>query len=305
MGKFTAMLLGVGVVSIKKKFICSALVLTVLTSEIASAGVVTTTPGDNEPLPPGTDLALLYFQHAERDRMNVNGRSVVPDFRLTSDIALARFVHWTTLGGFVVTPQVILPFGRLDMRGTGSQTVSGMGDPIFGSNIWLYSNKESERYFSLGGYFAIPAGSYDAAKASMNLGENRWKGVFEVNWVQAIISRVLYGEVTLEVDKFGDNNNYAGARLRQNNVYELQTHLRYIVNDKNQLGVSYFHTIGGETYLNGMAQNDRQTSDRALLTWTHFLEPRLQLQFQGGTDLYVKNGPQENWRFNFRIARAF
>lgn len=305
MGSFNAMLPRVTVASIKKNFIRSAAALILLASGIASAGVVTTTPGDSEPLPPGTDLALLYYQHAERDRVNVNGRSAVPDFRLTSDIALARFVHWTTLGGFVVTPQVILPFGRLDMRGAGNQTVSGMGDPMFGSNIWLYNNKESERYFSLGGYFAIPAGSYDASKASMNLGENRWKGVLEVNWVQAIISKVLYAEATLEFDKFGDNNNYAGARLRQDNVYELQTHLRYILNDKNQLGVSYFHTIGGKTYLNGVAQNDRQTSDHALLTWTHFLEPRLQLQFQGGTDLYVKNGPQENWRFNLRIARAF
>jgi hypothetical protein len=96
MGSFNAMLPRVTVASIKKNFIRSAAALILLASGIASAGVVTTTPGDNEPLP-GTDLALLYYQHAERDRVNVNGRSAVPDFRLTSDIALlvsSTGPHW-------------------------------------------------------------------------------------------------------------------------------------------------------------------------------------------------------------------
>lgn len=271
----------------------------------ASAGVVTTEPGDSVPLPEGTNLGLLYYQHAERNTLKKDGHAAPGDFRLTSDIALARWVKWTSLGGFLVTPQVILPYGHLKMSGDTHAAQSSFGDPIIGSNIWLLNDAVNERYFSLGGYIGLPLGSYDSEKGSMNIGENRWKGVLEVNYVQALIPGTLYGEMTLEHDEFGNNDDFAGRTLRQDSVFEVQTHLRYVFSPTNQFGLSFFHTTGGENHLGGVGLDDSQNTQRYLLTWAHFLTPKTQLQTQTGRDLDVRNGPQEDLRVNVRLAHIF
>lgn len=271
----------------------------------ASAGMITTDPGDSAPLPEGTDLGVLYYQHAERNTLKVNHHDVPGDFRLNSDIALARYVKWTSLGGFLVTPQVILPYGHLKMSGDSQASESNFGDPIIGSNIWLLNDAVNERYFSLGGYISLPLGSYDDEKGSMNIGENRWKGAFEVNYVQAIIPHTLYGEITLEHDEFGKNEDFFGRTLRQDSVFEVQTHLRYVFGPTDQFGVSFFHTTGGENHLDGVGLDDSLNTKRYLLTWAHFLTPKTQLQAQTGRDLDVRNGPQENLRVNLRLAHIF
>jgi hypothetical protein len=271
----------------------------------ASAGMITTDPGDSAPLPEGTDLGVLYYQHAERNTLKVNHHDVPGDFRLNSDIALARYVKWTSLGGFLVTPQVILPYGHLKMSGDSQASESNFGDPIIGSNIWLLNDAVNERYFSLGGYISLPLGSYDDEKGSMNIGENRWKGAFEVNYVQAIIPHTLYGEITLEHDEFGKNDDFFGRTLRQDSVFEVQTHLRYVFGPTDQFGVSFFHTTGGENHLDGVGLDDSLNTKRYLLTWAHFLIPKTQLQAQTGRDLDVRNGPQENLRVNLRLAHIF
>jgi hypothetical protein len=128
----------------------------------AEAAELSTDPGDYVALPPGTDLGLLYYQHAERDRVKVDGNTVTKNFELDSDIGIARFIHWTQLGNFTVTPQIILPFGNLDLSGGQSRTAAGVGDPVVGSAIWLINDPVNERYLAVAGFVGIPVGTYDA-----------------------------------------------------------------------------------------------------------------------------------------------
>ncbi len=278
--------------------------LALANSNAVEAAVLSTDPGDYVALPPGTELGLLYYQHAERNRIKVDGHTVTRDFGLDSDIGIARFVHWTTLGGFTVTPQVILPFGHLDLGGGRDYSVGGAADPMVGSALWLVNDPKQERYLAIAGYVGMPLGSYDH-DAPVNLGENRWKGMVHLAYVQALLPGTLYAELTLEHDTFGNNDDFFGQTLRQDDVFEVQTHLRYVFNQQNQFGVSWFHTTGGETHVGGVAQNDTTRTQRYLLTWQHFLQPTLQIQTQFGQDLDVVNGAQEKYRVNLRIAHAF
>lgn len=271
----------------------------------ANAYLVTTEPGDSATLPTGTNLGVLYYQHAERDRVMVDGHKAEGDFRLDSDIVLARYVKWTTLAGFLVTPQVIVPWGHLKMGGDSHSSESDFGDPFVGGNIWFLNDTVNERYFSLGTYIGVPIGSYDADKGAMNIGENRWKGAFEINYVQALIPHRLYGEMTLERDWFGKNDDYLGATLKQDPIFEVQAHLRYVLNPTNQVGLTYIHTTGGENRLDGQALDDDLNTDRYLVTWAHSFTPRIHLQTQAGQDLNVNNGPKENLRVNLRLACLF
>ena len=68
--------------------------------------------GDYQAAPPGTDLLVLYYQHHNADRLNARGRKAADNLNLNLDVGLLRYVHFTKLGGYIIDPQIILPFGR-------------------------------------------------------------------------------------------------------------------------------------------------------------------------------------------------
>lgn len=284
------------------KFLVAA---TVITSINCQAAMIPTEPGDNVPLPAGTELGVIYLQHAERNRVKHDDHTVTKNFGLDSNLLLTRYVHWTEIAGFIVTPQIILPFADLKMSGQNNDRATGMGDPIVGSALWLLNDPVNERYFSIAGFLSVPVGEYHARDGSMNTGENRWKAAFHINYVQAIIPHKLYGEVTFEHDKQWDNTDFQGVRREQDDVFELHTHLRYVYSSVDQFGLSYHHTVGGNNKVAGVSQDDSLNTKRALATWSHFFTPRTQFQTQVGQEYEVRNGPQEKLRLNFRLAYAF
>lgn len=269
------------------------------------AAMIPTEPGDNVPLPAGTELGVVYFQHAERNRVKHDGHTATKDFGLDSNVLLMRYVHWTEVGGFIVTPQVIVPFADLKMSGQNKDRATGLGDPIVGSALWLLNDPVNERYFSVAGFLNVPVGEYHERDGSMNTGENRWKAALHVNYVQAIIPHTLYGEITFEHDKIWNNDDFQGVTLEQDDVFELHAHLRFVYSPVNQFGLSYHHTVGGNNRVAGVSQSDSLNTKKALVTWSHFFTPRTQFQTQVGQEYEVRNGPQEKLRLNFRLAHAF
>lgn len=271
----------------------------------ASAAELSTDPGDMVALPAGTGLGVFYYQHAERDKVNVDGHSVPTKFGLNSDIMVARYVEWMDVGGYTITPQIIVPFGRLKQSAPQNEEASGLGDPLVGSMIWLINDPVNERWLNVGGFVGVPVGKYDADQGGINIGSNRWKGVLQTGYVQAIIPHKLYGEVTFEYDMYDKNDDFLGKTLRQDNIFETTLHLRYAVNDRNQVGLTYYHTVGGENHLDGLAQDDGLNTKRYMVTWQNFITPKTQAQFQFGRDLGVTNGPKEKLRLQFRLTHVF
>lgn len=67
-------------------------------------------------MPPGTNLAVLYYRHAFRDSTYHGGEQVGMPFRLETDIAIARYVRYVrylSVAGFTVDVQAIVPFGSV------------------------------------------------------------------------------------------------------------------------------------------------------------------------------------------------
>ena len=58
--------------------------------------------GDYTALPAGTKLGLLYYQHAQRNRLYAGGDRVPIDARLDSDVGILRGVYFMEIGGFIV-----------------------------------------------------------------------------------------------------------------------------------------------------------------------------------------------------------
>jgi hypothetical protein len=121
------------------QFVCAFLAL-----GATAAHAVDVDAGDYTAFPDGTNLGMLYAQHADRNRLYANGQRVPGDNGLNSDIGVLRMIHFMKIGGFTVDPQFLLPFGRLEGRGQlgpvlGSR--SGLSDLTLAATVWLIENQ--------------------------------------------------------------------------------------------------------------------------------------------------------------------
>jgi len=261
--------------------------------------------GDDTALPEGTNLAVLYYQHVERDRLYVDGDKAPGRNKLDSDIGIARFVHYTKFAGMTINPQFLLPFGRMHLGGDLSGSASGVGDLILASVFWLVEKPESNTYFAVTPYVYLPTGNYDKNDA-LNLGENRWKGTLQLGYITGLTDKLLldlYADVTV----FGNNNEYGpnSATLKQDPLYQVQGWLRYKLSDAWDVRAGYFHTWGGETKVDGVSSDDRVRTSKYQVGTAWFYEPKGQLIFTYGQDVAVENGFRERSRLNFRWLKLF
>lgn len=266
------------------------------------------TAGDYEIYPAGINIGLLYYQHAERSDLYSNGTKVSTNFNLKSDIGLLRYIGPVKLSDTATLDlNAILPFGEL--KGSGDARVlgkaSGVADLIVGAPVKFLLDPATKDAFSVGTFVYLPTGNYDNTKP-LNLGDNRWKGLLQLayvghfgsTWALDAVGDVL---VHGKSDKFGPTN----ATLKQDPRFEVQGHLRYILSPATALSAGVGYYWGGETKVNGVAQNDKLKTTYARLTATHFIDQTTQLQVQLGQDVSVENGLKEKARINLRFAKIF
>jgi hypothetical protein len=266
----------------------------------AMAAEIATDPGDYVALPAGTDLGIVYYQHAEFKSAYADSTRFALPSRLVTDIGLARWVHYTKLGDYLVTPQVIIPFGKVDLSPVSA---SGVGDPIVGSALWLVNQPEQQRWVTVSAFASLPVGKYNGEKGPINLGENRWKGVFQSAYITSLTKNVML-DLVGEVAIYGENDDFAGARRKQEASYGGQAHLRYMLAPTTSVSLSYYHDFGGENKLDGVAGHDRMNNSRFLVGVAGFVSPTMQLQLQAGKALKMTNGVKEDSRINLRLVKV-
>ncbi|WP_290701004.1 transporter [Amphritea sp.] len=279
-----------------------------LVPSIAPAAQVATDPGDYSPLPAGFDLGILYIQHTTHQDFYSSGKEI-SDLagikELKTDIGLLRWVHYIEAGGYVLDPQIIIPFGKVSLETTGGTTSSsGVGDPIVGGTIWVYNNAETKRAFGLTALASLPLGDYDGAKGPVNLGENRWKMITQAGYVTPL-SETISLDLIAEYTFFGENDDFGGARKEQQDQYGIQAHLSRGFGPATKATLSYYHDFGGETNLNGVDQDDELNNSSWNATVSHFVEPDLQVMVEYGRSLEVENGFFEEDRLNLRFVKVF
>ncbi|WP_291809475.1 transporter [Limnobacter sp.] len=273
-----------------------------------NAAEIATDPGDYVPLPAGINLGILYVQHATRDAFFANDAQVPGNNRLDTTIGLARFVHYMDIGGYIVDPQIIIPFGKVDLKTPfgplPATSESGIGDPLVGATAWFVNNPANKEYLGLSAFASVPVGDYDAQKGPVNLGQDRWKGIYQVGYVKGLGDKFIV-DLIGEYATYGKQDNFLGFEREQDDSQSAQAHLRYLLSESSHLALSFYQDFGGETSLGGTAQNDELDTNRWLATYSTFIEPTIQLQFQYGQDIDVKNGFKEDQRLNFRVVKVF
>lgn len=240
--------------------------------------------GDYQAAPPGTDLLVLYYQHHNADRLNARGKKAADNLNLNLDVGLLRYVHFTKLGGYIIDPQIILPFGRQKV-GLADKETSGIGDVIFGGTLWTIADMEQGEHLGWSVFFTAPTGS--DKNQGFALSNNRWATDFQVGYVKRFApkwSMDAIGEV-----EFYQHDRDSGAK--RDPLYQAHTHLRYHISDATHLGVSYRHSWGAKDTLNGVAQTDGRNNGNVTLTAATFIAPTWQAMLQYSHDTQVQDGP--------------
>ncbi|HQT19175.1 MAG TPA: transporter [Thiobacillus sp.] len=286
-----------------------AVVLVAIAAAATGAQAVDVDAGDYTALPAGTNLGLVYYQHAERNKLYSGGNQVPINAGLDSDVGILRGVHFMKIGDYIVDPQFLLPFGKLKGKdglsalGSGS----GTGDLILAATAWLVNDPKAKTYFGITPFLFLPTGTYDRSKA-LNLGENRWKFALQGGYITPLSESVtldMIGDVTV----FGKNDDFgAGATsqtLKQKAQFQVQSYLRYHVSPAFDLRAGLSHTWGGETTVNGVNQNDRGATSKFSLGGAYFIGPKTQLLATYGRDMDVRQGLKESGRINLRVLQIF
>ena len=273
----------------------------------APAQAVDVDAGDYVPLPDGANLALLYYQYATRDSLYVDGDKQPLEAGLDSNVGILRGVHYVDVGGFIVDPQFLLPFGELkakdDLAALGSD--SGLGDLILAATVWVINDPEHRRYLGLTPFLFLPTGSYDKDQG-VNLGENRWKLALQAGYVAGLGERFtldLIGDVTF----YGKNDELGPSEqtLKQDASFQLQGFLRYALKPTVDLRGGLSYSFGGETEVDDVKQDNELGTLKAQFGTAWFPTPTVQLMALYGRDLDVENGFREDHRINLRVLKVF
>ncbi|MCV9878538.1 transporter [Brenneria izbisi] len=275
---------------------------------IPNASALEITPGDYEPLPAQTTMLLLYYQHAERTDFYLSGKKLSDNYRLNSDIGMLRVIHAIGLNDNIsISPQVILPFGRMAASGEAQALgkTSGIGDLVLGAPVKIRLNTASNDILAFGPYLYLPTGSHDRNDA-LNMGENRWRFLLQGAWIHRVSDKWAL-DTAADVSWVTDNNEYGpnAQTQKQKPRYEYQAYMRYQLTPQLALGFGGGYIDGARSSIDGADQNDALRTTYARLTATYFITPTLQVQAQVGRDLHVSQGFEEDRRFNLRLATLF
>lgn len=269
---------------------------------------ITVDAGDYTRLPAGTNLALIYLQHTSGSEMYGGGDEILSNADLDASVGILRGARFMEVGNLTIAPQFLLPFGKLDTGGdiAALESTNGVGDLLIGPTIHLMQDPERKKAFAFTPWLYLPTGSYDADNAINALGENRFKFALQFGYITPLSEKWIL-DVVGDVTFFGENDEFSPARLNleQDPLFELQSHIRYSLSAKTTLSAMISHAWGGETEIEGVAQENEQSRTKALFTLGHFIEPTIQLLGSIGRDLSVDEGVAEDYRFNFRLLKLF
>ncbi|MDC4987877.1 transporter [Acinetobacter baumannii] len=261
--------------------------------------------GDYDYAPSGTNLAMLYYQHASRDSL-YNGRDKISsNIDLISNIGIARYVHYIDVAGIHIAPQILVPFGSLDARKDISSLgkTTGLGDIILANTFFIYHQKDTKSTVGITPFLYLPTGKYSKNDA-LNIGENRIKLTVQGAYSTQLADRLnwdMAGDFTI----YGKNSDIAGGGdLKQDIGFQLQTNARYHLTDITDLraGLSYSDT--GDIKRNDVTTNSTKQSKFWIGTGIS-PTPTTQVILNYGRDLKVENGFKEDNRINIRIMKVF
>lgn len=273
---------------------------------------------DYIPLQQNTFLFCTYFKHITANTLFQNGNKASEDFNLNENLGIFRPVYYVSIGkslygdgDFIVDPQALIPFGEAHLDGAasgGSQiSSSGIADPTILATFWFINSPKDKFWVGFSPYITLPLGEYSKSRG-FNLGNNRWAIKPELGIVKGFGERFV-ADFIINGEFYTDNKDYyignGLAKLEQDPVLGVETHLSYNITKQWYVSLDYFYSHGGEQKIDGATVANSKMDNHGLgvsLFWMVGSNNQLMIEYRD--DFAVKNGPGTN-TFGARWAYFF
>lgn len=189
-----------------------------------------------------------------------------------ANVYILRLARSFDLGGRNAAFQLLIPYADVDVKLdntvllNGKKQDNGMGDitAVFASNIVGgpavtqadFATWQPETFLSYALYVTAPTGDYDKDQI-INIGANRWVVKPEIAFGTPFGPTWL--EVNVYASFYGDNDDYiVNNKLEQRPLGTIETHYSYTINRALWVSLDATYAKGGETKINGTAQDNEQ-----------------------------------------------
>ena len=265
-------------------------------------------PYDFTPLPAGTNLALGYYVYGHQTDFNVAGGSTIKGSGLEVNVGVARYVHFVDVGGHPAGFQITQSFGSLSAAHIDGQRLgSAFGAQTTGLSafIWPYVNTASKTNVNTTFWIYPPTSTYDS-RSPINLGDNRWKGDFQLGLGQGIGDHFSF-DLGYDVTIYGDNGSYVPGfrRLSEDPTHRLQSWANWRWSPAFTTSIGYTAIFGGDQKVNGFFDGSKTEVQRIRANAALFLTPRLQTMLEVNHDVKVTGGFKQEIGATLRVLFVF
>lgn len=255
---------------------------------------------DYIPLPPGTNLSIVYFQHLDANKFISDGNEVPGDNKLEANVPLYRFVHYTNLWGMTIDPQFLIPVygtARTKIGALGvDQSHTSMGDLTIGCTFWFVNKPEKNFWVGFTPWVTFPTGNFNHDKfvASSAIASNRYTFTSQFG-LEKGLGYGFHLSGFVEGAFYTDNRDWmsaTGGKATQGKdpTFLSQVSLSYNILPTTFASVKWRYLACGETKVAGVKQNDGADDHRVDLGLFHMITKTDQLMFEYQKFVKVKNG---------------
>jgi hypothetical protein len=276
-------------------------------------------PNEFVPAPNGTNLAIGYFQYGSLGDYHVNNGPTIHGSGGDAYFGVARYVHYTYVGGMPAGFQIIEPFGAIDGAHIGEEHLndaSGAQSPALSAFIWPYSNAATNTHLVVTGFIYPPMGTFNKNDA-VNVNtppDSVWKGDFQVGLHKGFGESLSF-DASIDERFFGDLTLPGGERITTNPDTRAQIWVNYAWNKALTTSVGFEGLYGGNEKAHVYVQqlnttfgedtgtsNSEQKIRAAAQIW---LSPRWQATIEVNHDISRDGGFTQDFGATARVLFVF
>ena len=228
--------------------------------------------------PTGMNFLLVGYQYSE-GALLFDPALPVDDANAYVNMGLIGYVRTLDIADKSAKAGVLLPYADLDAQGYLDSVFltredKGLADPSFYLTFNLYGapalsydefrDYRQETIIGMSFKLTAPLGEYENDRL-LNIGTNRWSFKSELGVSRAINRLILEGAISAVF--YTDNDDFDNGKTReQDAIYSVQGHIIYTFPRNLWASISATWYTGGETTIDGIANDDRQQNWRTGFT---------------------------------------
>ncbi len=219
-------------------------------------------PKDYIPAPPGTNVAVCYYDYLSGTDAYQNGHKVSDSADFNGNVSILRYCHWNRFKGISFAFSALLPVGKLalDNAGPDGQEISTfeVSDPVIVFVVWPFVNSRTKTWLGFGQYITAPMGQYSRNKPpGLQLAQNQWAFKEELAFIQIV--GPFEWDLSGFVQFYTNNTDYTTSNLtlKKDPLYNIETHLIWDISKSFSMSADYFYQNGGETSVSGTRNIDK------------------------------------------------